>query len=66
MILVKNYRLIKQVEFSVNPDITIFVGDNDSEKTTLLEAITIAHSSPDHNGLRSIRLVRCWFNRYHR
>ena len=40
-IVIENYKLIKHAEFSVNPDMNIFVGDNDSGKSTLLEAIAI-------------------------
>jgi putative ATP-dependent endonuclease of OLD family len=40
-IIIENYRLIKRADFTVNPDMNIFVGDNDSGKSTLLEAIAI-------------------------
>lgn len=43
-IVMKNYRLIKHADFLVNPDMNIFVGDNDSGKSTLLEAIAILTS----------------------
>ena len=40
-IIVKNYKLLKDVEISLNPNINIFVGDNDSGKSTILEALSI-------------------------
>lgn len=43
-IIIDNYRLIKHADFEVNPDMNIFVGDNDSGKSTLLEAIAILTS----------------------
>jgi putative ATP-dependent endonuclease of OLD family len=44
-IIIENYRLIKHANFCVNPDMNIFVGDNDSGKSTLLEVIGILTSS---------------------
>jgi len=43
-IVIENYRLIKHADFLVNPDMNIFVGDNDFGKSTLLEAIAILRS----------------------
>jgi putative ATP-dependent endonuclease of OLD family len=43
-IVIENYKLIKHADFLVNPDMNIFVGDNDSGKSTLLEAIAILTS----------------------
>jgi putative ATP-dependent endonuclease of OLD family len=43
-IVIENYRLIKHADFLVNSDMNIFVGDNDSGKSTLLEALTILTS----------------------
>jgi len=43
-IVIENYRLIKHADFLVNPDMNIFVGDNDSGKSTLLETLTILTS----------------------
>jgi len=43
-IIIDNYRLIKHADFEVNLDMNIFVGDNDSGKSTLLEAIAILTS----------------------
>jgi predicted ATP-dependent endonuclease of OLD family len=43
-IILNNFRLIKHADFCVNNDMNIFVGDNDSGKSTLLEAIAILTS----------------------
>lgn len=40
-IVVKNYKLLQSVEISLNSDVNIFVGDNDSGKSTILEALCI-------------------------
>jgi putative ATP-dependent endonuclease of OLD family len=40
-ILIENYKLIKRTSFEVSPDLNIFVGENDSGKSTLLEVIGI-------------------------
>lgn len=40
-IIIQNYKLIERTEFNVEPDFNIFVGENDSGKSTLLEAIAI-------------------------
>lgn len=39
--LVKNYKLLKDVIIDYNPEINIFVGDNDAGKSTILEALSI-------------------------
>ena len=43
-IYVQNYKLLKEVCFDVNPDINVFVGENDAGKSTLLEVISILSS----------------------
>lgn len=40
-ILIKNYKSIKEATIEVRPDVNIFVGENDSGKSTILEAISI-------------------------
>lgn len=40
-ILVKNYKLLKDIVISLNPEINIFVGDNDAGKSTILEVLSI-------------------------
>ena len=41
---IENYKQLRCVTFTVNPDINIFVGENDSGKSTILEAISILSS----------------------
>lgn len=41
---IKNFKSIKNATISVNPDINIFVGENDSGKSTILEALSILTS----------------------
>lgn len=40
-LVVKNYKLLKDVVIELNADTNIFVGNNDSGKSTLLEALSI-------------------------
>ena len=40
-IVVKNYKLLKDIVIPLNPVINIFVGDNDAGKSTILEALSI-------------------------
>ena len=40
-ILIKNYKLLKDIVIWLNPKINIFVGDNDAGKSTILEALSI-------------------------
>lgn len=40
-ILVKNYKLLKEIVINLNPEINIFVGDNDAGKSTILEVLSI-------------------------
>ena len=48
-IYVQNYKLLKEVYVEVNPDMNVFVGENDAGKSTLLEVISII-SSGNLNG----------------
>ena len=43
-IRVQNYKLLKDVLIPINPDINIFVGENDAGKSTILEVISIIAS----------------------
>lgn len=40
-IVVRNYKLLKNDVIPLNPDVNIFIGDNDSGKSTILEALCI-------------------------
>jgi predicted ATP-binding protein involved in virulence len=41
-ITVKNFRCFEHLEFDLNPDINIFVGNNGSGKSAVLDAIASA------------------------
>ena len=41
-ITVKNFRCFEHLEFDLNPDINIFVGNNGSGKSAVLDAIAAA------------------------
>jgi predicted ATP-dependent endonuclease of OLD family len=41
-VLVKNYRVLASVDIKLRPDLNVIVGDNESGKSTLLEAINLA------------------------
>ncbi len=45
---VSNYKLLKDTTIELNPDINIFVGDNDAGKSTILEVISIIISGKLH------------------
>ena len=40
-LVIKNYKLFKDAVIPLNPDINIFVGENDAGKSTILEALSI-------------------------
>ena len=40
-LVIKNYKLIRDIVIPLNSNINIFVGDNDSGKSTILEALSI-------------------------
>ena len=48
-LLIKNYKSIKQEVIEMQSDVNIFVGENDSGKSTILEAISIV-STGNLNG----------------
>jgi len=41
-VVVQNYRILRSVDITLDPDLNVFVGDNESGKSTLLEAINLA------------------------
>lgn len=48
-LLIKNYKSIEEVVIEIRSDVNIFVGENDSGKSTILEAISIV-STGNLNG----------------
>lgn len=45
---ISNYKLLKEATIELNPDINIFVGENDAGKSTILEVISIITSGKLH------------------
>lgn len=43
-LIIKNYKLIRDIVIPLNPNINIFVGENDAGKSTILEALAILTS----------------------
>jgi putative ATP-dependent endonuclease of the OLD family len=41
-VIIRNYRALRSTDISLDPDLNILVGDNESGKSTLLEAINLA------------------------
>jgi putative ATP-dependent endonuclease of OLD family len=41
-VIICNYRCLKTADVTLNPDLNTIVGDNESGKSTLLEAIHLA------------------------
>ena len=61
-ILLHNYKLFKDEVIHVNPDYNIFVGNNDSGKSTLLEAIQTVISGKLNNYSFERQLKASCFN----
>ncbi|CCG09528.1 AAA family ATPase [Pararhodospirillum photometricum] len=64
----KNYRMFEEINFSFDPSFNLFIGDNGSGKTSLLEALSVAASSwflglrgydSRHIQQEDVRLVAC-------
>lgn len=62
-VIVKNYRVLKDFEFSPKDGINIIVGDNNAGKSTLLEAIMIALSGKRNGQWVQDALNPYWFNK---
>lgn len=41
-VIIKNYRAPRSTDISLNPELNVIVGDNESGKSTLLEAVCVA------------------------
>jgi len=59
---IRNYKLFRDITIEMNDDVNIFVGENDSGKTTILEALTMALTGKINNGSVASRLNLDWFN----
>lgn len=61
-LIIKNYKLFRHVSINMNPDMNIFVGENDSGKSTILEALSIVLTGRLNSGTIMSRLNLDWFN----
>ena len=57
-----NYKLFQNVMIEMNDSINIFVGENDSGKTTILEALSMALTGKANGSSIASRLNLDWFN----
>lgn len=57
-----NYKLFKDITIEVNEDVNIFVGENDSGKTTILEALSMVLTGRINGYPVPKRLNLDWFN----
>lgn len=65
-LIIKNYKLFKDAIISMNDDINIFVGENDSGKTTILESLVMVLTGKINGGTILSRLNLDWFNKDYR
>jgi predicted ATP-dependent endonuclease of OLD family len=61
-VIVKNYRVLRSANISLNHELNIIVGDNESGKSTLLEAINLALRCQLHGRPLSYELHPFLFN----
>lgn len=59
---IQNYKLLRDVCVELNPDVNVFVGENDAGKSTLLEAISIVASGKLHGNVFHKQLKANLFN----
>lgn len=57
-----NYKLFQDVTIEMNESVNIFVGENDSGKTTILEALTMVLTGKSNGGSVASKLNLDWFN----
>ena len=62
-IVVKNYKILKEIVIKLNPEINIFVGDNDAGKSTILEVLSIITTGKLHGYAWDRQIKATFFNR---
>ena len=61
-LIIKNYKIFNDITIQMNNDVNIFVGENDSGKTTILEALSIVLTGKLNGSAIISRLNPDWFN----
>lgn len=61
-LVIKNFKRFQDISIEMNNDVNIFVGENDSGKTTVLEALTMALTGKLNGVSIPLRLNLNWFN----
>ena len=59
---IRNYKIFENTIINMNPDINIFAGENDSGKTTILEAISMCLSGKINGTNVYSKVTPDWFN----
>ena len=55
-LIIKNYKTFNDITIQMNDDVNIFLGENDSGKTTILEALSIVLTGKLNGGAIVSRL----------
>ena len=61
-LIIKNYKLFRDVTIGMNRTINIFIGENDSGKTTILEALSMVLTGKINGGSITNKISLDWFN----
>lgn len=61
-LIISNYKIFEYIVIAMNSDTNIFVGENDSGKTTILEALSMVLTGKINGGSIIARLNPDWFN----
>lgn len=61
-VIIRNYRVFKELDFRPNESMNIIVGDNEAGKSTLMEAISMAIDGRLHGRPLAEELNPYWFN----
>lgn len=59
---IENYKIFKSINILFNDNVNIFVGENDSGKTTILEALSMVLTGKINGGSIISHLTPDWFN----